>query len=302
MVKVIAVFCPTGRQGASVIKTLTRDPTYKVRALTRDASSTKARELASQGLEVVQVDLNDRQNIVNALKGAYGCYVTTFTDLSNPFCADIEVEQGMNIADACLEVKIQHIVYHTQINIMNVLGINARNMVAKAQVEGYMKSRGLPVTSVIMPLYYEEFFDRLRPMREGHDHYSLVIPMGHIPLDMMSVEDLGPVVHQLFNHAGQFMDKTISLSGEKTTIKEMAQMFGRQLGKSFIDKQVTVEEFRNLNQGQPWSRDWANMFDFLKRVDQTNSVTLTRKLNPNLRGLEAWIRDNRAALLQSLCH
>ena len=59
MSKLITVFGATGIQGGSVIRNLLADPelsrSYKVRAVTRDASKPAAKELESQGIEVVKV-------------------------------------------------------------------------------------------------------------------------------------------------------------------------------------------------------------------------------------------------------
>lgn len=57
--KIIAVIGATGIQGGSVIKSILGDPAmaanWTVRGLTRDASKDAAKELASQGVEVVEV-------------------------------------------------------------------------------------------------------------------------------------------------------------------------------------------------------------------------------------------------------
>ena len=59
MSKLITVFGATGIQGGSVIRNLLADTElskiYKVRGVTRDSSKPAAKELESQGVEVVQV-------------------------------------------------------------------------------------------------------------------------------------------------------------------------------------------------------------------------------------------------------
>ena len=68
-----------------------------------------------------------------------------------------------------------------------------------------------------------------------------VLPTGFTPLDMMSVEDLGPVVLQVLSNRDKFLDKTLSVSGDKLTIREVAFVLNRYLApKSFRDKQVSV--------------------------------------------------------------
>lgn len=49
-----------------------------MRAITRHTSSVKAQELARQGAEVVEADLDDPASVRRAMKGAYGAYYVTF--------------------------------------------------------------------------------------------------------------------------------------------------------------------------------------------------------------------------------
>jgi uncharacterized protein YbjT (DUF2867 family) len=63
----------TGNQGGSVIRYLANSPkSYRIRALTRDATKPKAKELASLGAEVYSVNLNpeNKAKVVEAYTGA----------------------------------------------------------------------------------------------------------------------------------------------------------------------------------------------------------------------------------------
>ncbi len=57
--KVLVVFGATGVQGGSVVKSILNDPKaasqFQIRAVTRDSSKPKAKELASKGAELIQV-------------------------------------------------------------------------------------------------------------------------------------------------------------------------------------------------------------------------------------------------------
>lgn len=47
--KIVVVFGATGAQGGSVVKAMKDDPNFKVRAVTRNTGSEKAKALAEQG-------------------------------------------------------------------------------------------------------------------------------------------------------------------------------------------------------------------------------------------------------------
>lgn len=68
--------------------------------------------------------------------------------------------------------------------------------------------------------------------------------MGFTPLDIMSVDDLGPVVLHVLLNKDAFLNKTLSVSGDKLTIHEVATVLNRYLApKTFRYKQVN----RNSN-------------------------------------------------------
>ncbi|KAF2968407.1 hypothetical protein GQX73_g5178 [Xylaria multiplex] len=117
MPKLICVIGVTGNQGGSVAQRFLKDPNFKVRGLTRDPASEKARQLAAQGIEIVQAELNDVESLVDAFKGANLIFSVTqyWEPFFRPNCRqeaeaqgiscrkyayDVEYQQGRNIADA----------------------------------------------------------------------------------------------------------------------------------------------------------------------------------------------------------
>lgn len=67
----------TGRQGGSVVRSLIQNPTIRVRAITRNPATTKAKELASLGAEVVKADGNNPDELYVAFSGSWGAFVNT---------------------------------------------------------------------------------------------------------------------------------------------------------------------------------------------------------------------------------
>ena len=63
--------------------------------------------------------------------------------------------------------------------------------------------------------------------------------MGQTPLDMMSVDDVGQVVLHVLDNTRQYLDKTVSVCGDKVTVKDIAKVMTKWLQpKVFKDKQV----------------------------------------------------------------
>jgi uncharacterized protein YbjT (DUF2867 family) len=61
---------------------------YKIRAVTRDPSSDKAKALASEfkGVELVKGDLNDEKFPASVFEGAYGVFLVSFQKLQISLC------------------------------------------------------------------------------------------------------------------------------------------------------------------------------------------------------------------------
>ncbi|KAI9284628.1 putative hscarg dehydrogenase, partial [Umbelopsis sp. AD052] len=116
MSKLIVVFGGTGKQGGSVINAFLKDPTWKIRTITRNVAKPQSIALQEKGVEVVQGDLNDVDSLTAAVQGANVVFgVTDFWEpffnpatqeklapgqLVNQYCYNKELQQGKNIADA----------------------------------------------------------------------------------------------------------------------------------------------------------------------------------------------------------
>ncbi len=70
--KIIAVVGATGAQGGGLVRAILNDPDHEfiVRAITRDISTDKAKELDRQGAEVVAADLDNPESVKKAFQGA----------------------------------------------------------------------------------------------------------------------------------------------------------------------------------------------------------------------------------------
>jgi hypothetical protein len=105
--KIIAVVGATGNQGSSVAKTFLSLPNWRVRCLTRRASSPKAQALAEQGAEVVEADLNDVTSLAKAFEGAAAIFVNT--DFWQQYEAGLESKQDPDLsAKVGYETEVAH--------------------------------------------------------------------------------------------------------------------------------------------------------------------------------------------------
>ncbi|KAM0328256.1 hypothetical protein ACHAQA_005665 [Verticillium albo-atrum] len=117
--RLIVVVGATGNQGGSVTRRFLA-ANFRVRAITRNASSAAALDLAAQGAEVVAADLDDPASLTAAFEGANLIFSVTnyWEPFFRPDCRaaaekqgiscrrfayDTEVRQGKNIVDAAAQ-------------------------------------------------------------------------------------------------------------------------------------------------------------------------------------------------------
>ncbi|KAJ5758020.1 uncharacterized protein N7511_006714 [Penicillium nucicola] len=75
--KLIVILGATGNQGGSVAEVFLREPQWRVRAVTRNPTSTKAQALAARGAEVVQADLDSPSTLVSAFENAHAIFAVS---------------------------------------------------------------------------------------------------------------------------------------------------------------------------------------------------------------------------------
>lgn len=197
MSKLITVFGATGNQGGSVIKHILADPTlskaFTIRGITRDVSKPAAQALADQGVELravsnlhclnelqtdmIQADLSDKSSVTEALEGSDTVFLVTNYWESASY--DVEFEQGKNVADACKELGVKHLIFSSLLHVGKVTNsrlTHVPHFESKADVEEYIKKIGVPA-SFYLPGYFMSNFNQ--SIQKGEDgSLSFGFPVG----------------------------------------------------------------------------------------------------------------------------
>jgi len=113
MAPIIAVVGATGNQGGSVARSLLQNPSFKVRAITRNPSSDASRSLASSGAEVVQANGFSSEEMLVAFYGSWGAFLNLNSDdkiWKNPD-GPTEFDLGRTIVDTAAQAGVKHLVF-----------------------------------------------------------------------------------------------------------------------------------------------------------------------------------------------
>lgn len=297
MPEFVTVFGATGAQGGSVVNALLEDGKFRVRAVTRNTRSEKALELARRGCEVFKADLDNEESIFKALKNAYGCFV--ITNYWEHMDKDKEVKQGKAIIDIAYKQQVQHFIYSGLESTSKTIGKAAAHMDAKGETEEYLAKKGVPYTSVRVPFYYENFLTLMIPQRQSDGSFAIALPMDGVPMDAISVNDLGTCIKNILHNPDHFLGKFIGLSGDRLTMKQYADTMAKRLApRKFVAKSVSPSDYARL--GFPGAEDLAVMFEFFQKGKPQRDRALTRQLNPNRLRFDNWVQLNRNQLIKLL--
>ncbi|XP_075687583.1 nmrA-like family domain-containing protein 1 [Rhinoderma darwinii] len=278
-------------QGGSVAAALLADGTFAVRAVTRDISKTAAVKLKEAGAEVVPADLDNEKSLEAALGGAYGAFVVT--NAWDGSKKDKEVLQGQMVADLCKRLDLELVVYSGLENVRKMTGgkLDVSHFDSKGEVEEYFRHIDCPMTSVRLAFYYENLLQAFKPQKSKDGKmFLLSIPMGEVPLDGISVEDLGPAVVSILKSPASYKGKNIGLSAGKITVEEYAEIMSTVTKNIIKDAKILPDTYEE----RAGAHSMANMFRFyMMRPDR--DVALTHKLNPKVRNFQQWMEENEEA-------
>ncbi|KAI9147327.1 putative hscarg dehydrogenase [Paramyrothecium foliicola] len=148
MSKIVTVVGATGVQGASVVEALLDNPTYTIRAITRNGQSDAAKALAAKGVSVVEADIDSIESLKAAFAGSHSIFAVTnfFETLITKGIEESmkrETRQGINLADAAAATdSLEHYVWSTLPNSKQNSGgkLAVAYYESKNQVDSHIKS------------------------------------------------------------------------------------------------------------------------------------------------------------------
>lgn len=309
--KLIAVFGATGAQGGGVARAILNDPNseFAVRAITRDPSSDKARELAALGAEVVAADIDDAGSLKRALEGCYGAFFVTF--FWHHMDPEREKQEARQMAEAAREASLQHVIWSTLEDTREWVPLHDNRMPtlmgqykvphfdAKGEADRYFTEQGVPTTFLLTTFYWDNFIYFGLGVKRGADgKLALTLPMDNKRLSSIASEDIGKCAYGIFKRGKELVGKKVGIAGDLLTGKQMADLLSKALGEEVRYNQITPEQFRSF--GFPGADDLGNMFqvyaEFEEQFAQSRDVKLARELNPELQSFEQWLQKNAQRL------
>ena len=309
--KIITVFGATGAQGGGLVHSILNDAgsEFAVRAVTRDPSSDKSKELEQLGAEVVAGDVDDKDSVAKALEGAYGAYFVTF--FWAHFSPEKEYEQARIFAEAAKAAGIQHAVWSTLEDVRTFVPLDndqiptlhgkykVPHFDAKGEADQLFKNLEVPTTFFRASFYWDNLIHFGSGPKKGPDgKYYLTFPLDDKKMAGIAAADIGKCAYGIFKRGHELIGKTVGVAGEHLSGQQMADALSRALNTEIIYNNVTPETYRSF--GFPGADDLGNMFqfyrDFEEQCNSVRNVEFSKQLNPELQSFDMWLQKNASQI------
>ncbi|QDW64457.1 NmrA/HSCARG family protein [Oerskovia sp. KBS0722] len=279
--RVIAVVGATGQQGGAVVRSLLTSGAWTVRAVVRDPESDAARALADAGAELVRADLDQPETLRAAFDGAHGVYsVQSFT---GPDGIAGEIRQGKAVADAAKDAGVAHLVYASIDGAERASGVP--HFESKFTIEQHIASLGQPATMLRLVAFMDNFGTYAMPSLVNGEIVIAWPPKADTRIQLVAAEDIGVVAAKVFADPDQFIGATPKVAGDELSMTEMAQAFTNVTGTPARYEESDIEQVRT------YSEDLAHMYEFFEHKGFQADLAEVRRLHPDARTLEDWIRE-----------
>ncbi|KAF5639621.1 nitrogen metabolic regulation nmr [Fusarium sp. NRRL 52700] len=296
MSKTIVIVGVTGAQGGSVAQTFLQLPSWHVRGITRNPGGDSAKRLKSEGVEIVQGDLDDKESLIRAFQGAHAIFSNTdfFTHLQQAmaqpditknrttleYAYDREVGQGINIAEAAADPSViktlerfvmstlSHATKWSGGKYTNVYHFDSKAAMIKATEERFPEV-AVRMSTVTIGHYVTvwKLFDRLAPKLQPDGSYLM---SRNTPRDfkmpfIVTERDTGGFVKAMVDLPS---NKHILGVSEEMTLPEWVEIWGRVNGVKAVYKEISRDE---LFEGVPedFAKEIGDGFDYFHEFGLT---------------------------------
>ncbi|KAM4055763.1 nmrA-like family protein [Hirsutella rhossiliensis] len=248
MTTTITVFGATGNQGGSVARSLLQNPSFRVRAITRNPNSEASRSLASSGAEIAQADGFNKDEVLAAFQGSWGAFVNLNSDdkIFKAPGGPTEFDLGKAIVDAAVQAGVKHLVFSSGPPCAEMTGgkVKMNAMEMKFKIEQYASQPGKfeTVTPINAGWYLENFLAKEAapifggfpyvPDEDGYLTFRVPHWGGDNQVPFLSVrEDYGDIVHGIFLDPARYNGHVVHGASHLLPFEQLVADFEDATGK-----------------------------------------------------------------------
>jgi len=288
---VVAVLGITGQQGSAVAHALLADGKYKVRGLTRDVTKKASQDWVAKGVELVQGDSTNRDDMKKFFTGAnFAFSLTAFWD---PTTRGKEKEIGFMNADVAKECGIEYYVFSSLPNVDKISKgkYNVIHFTDKALIEDYIRKLGLKSSFVLPASYLQNFVSMMRKDTKN-DEYVMTLPYPETGYyTTVDIDNIGETVKNILNHQDKFSGMQVPVFKDNAPITEYVKVFTEATGKKCRYQQLPKGSFGH--EMQEMCDYWEEYTYFGTDKEYLKNA---QEANPHLNGFADFLKSGKIDL------
>ena len=309
--KKILVIGGTGAMGSRVALRLADSGSYRVSVLTRDPTSSQARDLVAQGggrIELVRGDVGDIATVDAALAGADGVFCNT--DFATTDSAIGEYRHGVAILESARAAGVDKFIwssldsavtltdgrvpvphYDSKAAVAAYINLHRSEEMMRKTADGWFTEH---VCTLVTAPYMENLQLRLAPKRgdlgDGRDGFTFYLPLGEGRYPLISLEDIAWYAAHMFANWQGWGARDLSVVADNPTGGEIARQFEEATGTPSRYVPVPLDMVRASI--PDIGHDLAAMMEFFQERDLLavdRDMALLKRLHPGLMTFKDWL-------------
>lgn len=242
----------TGKQGGATVRALLASG-VPVRALVRDPNTARAKAVATLGAELVTGDLDDRDSVTRAARGARAVFSVQMPDFTARGFEG-ELTQGVNLIEAAKSAGVPQFIYTAVSGVANYTetpgwaegrwDILEASLSTKDAIQKRVREAGFNHWTIIRPSTFMENFlpseAYMLPRGVAGGLVSLLKP--GTPVALVAVDDIGNAAAAAVGEPERFHRVELELASDFLTMTEIAEILSRNLGSDLAAPDMTAEE------------------------------------------------------------
>ena len=277
---VVLVTGGTGSQGGATVTHLMAAKKVRVRVLTRNLESPKAKSLAARGAELVKGDFEDVASLRTALAGVSAAFsVQQWTEKGGTAAEELN---GKRFADAVKASGSPHLVYSSAEGAERKSGLG--HYESKWAIEQHIRDLKLPAT-ILRPV---GFMDALGvPAMQRGMYLGMFRANWGVShrVQFVATYDIGWFAARALEDPERYAGRVIPLAGDQLSIDDIVQTFKTVTGRkpwvapipAFVAKKMMPKEF-------------ADMFRWIREEGFEANIAQVRQEYPQLLTFAGWLK------------
>ena len=277
---VVLVTGGTGSQGGATVTHLLAAKKVRVRVLTRNVESPRAKSLAARGVELVKGDFDDVASLRTALAGVSAAFsVQQWTEKGGTAAEELH---GKRFADAVKASGSPHLVYSSAEGVERKSGLG--HYESKWAIEQHIRDLGLPST-ILRPVGFMDAFG-VPAMQRGMFLGIFRANFGvSLPVQFVATYDIGWFAARALEEPARYAGRVIPLAGDELSIGDIIKTF-----KTVTGRKPWVAPIPALLTKKMMPKEFLDMFRWIREKGFKANIADVRQEYPPLLTFADWVK------------